>query len=231
MCQILLQPRQVRRPDSRRITSSSSTTSSSTRSSPTPRSASSLSSADACGTVRGKPSSRKPSPASPSANRSRTMLMVTSSGTSCPPSMYRFASIPSGVPAVTLARKMSPVEILGTARFAAMNSAWVPLPAPGGPTSTSLTESPPPASCSRSQAQESVVGAQGWCAHSCWPAQRSSAPLPQEPFIVALHELALDLLHRLQADADDDQHRRTTEREVLFLPTHQVDEPVRQDRG
>ena len=45
-------------------------------------------------------------------------------------------------PAATLARKMSPVEIFGTARCAAMNSAWVPLPAPGGPTSTSLTHHP-----------------------------------------------------------------------------------------
>ena len=53
--------------------------------------------------------------------------------------MYRFASTPSGVPCETLARKMSPVEIFGTARWAAMNSAWVPLPAPGGPTSTSRT--------------------------------------------------------------------------------------------
>ncbi len=76
----------------------SSTTSSRTRSSAVPRSASSLSSALACGTVRGKPSSRKPSVASASASRSRTMLMVTSSGTSWPASMYRLASTPSGVP-------------------------------------------------------------------------------------------------------------------------------------
>ena len=41
------------------------------------------------------------------------------------------------VPSLTLARKMSPVEIFGTAKCDAMNCAWVPLPAPGGPTSTS----------------------------------------------------------------------------------------------
>ena len=87
--------------------------------------------------VRGKPSSRKPSLASGSASRSRTMLMVTSSGTSLPASMYRLASTPRGVPWETFARKMSPVEIFGTERCAAMNSACVPLPAPGGPTRTS----------------------------------------------------------------------------------------------
>ena len=52
--------------------------------------------------------------------------------------MYFFASLPSGVPWLTLARKMSPVEIFGTAKCDAMNCAWVPFPAPGGPTSTSL---------------------------------------------------------------------------------------------
>src|ERR687883_362255 len=101
--------------------------------------------------------------------------------------------MPSGVPWATLARKMSPVEILGTARCAAMNSAWVPLPAPGGPTSTSLTRMPP----------------------ACPPRPASS---PEESLVVALHQLAFDLLHRLQAHADDDQHGCATEREVLLVP-------------
>src|SRR5215475_7719195 len=215
MCQILPQPRQVRRPDSRRITSSSSTTSSSTRSRPTPRSASSLSSADACGTVRGNPSSRKPSAASGSASRSRTMLIVTSSGTSWPESMYRLASFPSGVPCWTLARKMSPVEIFGTDRCEAMNSACVPLPAPGGPTSTSLMGSPPSARILPYARLTAACAARG---------------LPEEPFVVALHELALDLLHSLQADTDDDQYGGATEGEVLLLAADQVDEQVRQDR-
>src|SRR5438477_9123200 len=85
-----------------------------------------------------------------------------------------------------------------------MNSAWVPLPAPGGPTSTSLTRAP--------------------------RGVRSPPPLPEEPFVVALHELALDLFDRLQAHADDDQHRRTTEGEVLPVAADQVDEQVRQHR-
>ena len=65
--------------------------------------------------------------------RLRTILLVTSSGTYSPASMYRFASTPSGVPCETLARKMSPVETAGILKCSATNLAWVPLPAPGGP--------------------------------------------------------------------------------------------------
>src|SRR5689334_24324539 len=119
--------------------------------------------------------------------------------------MYRLASTPSGVPCATLARKMSPVEILGTARCAAMNSAWVPLPAPGGPTSTSLTRMPP--------------ARPPWLLSS-----------PEEAFVVALHQLALDLLDRLQTDANDDQDGRATEREVLLLAADEGDEQVGQYR-
>src|SRR5215831_18627154 len=114
--------------------------------------------------------------------------------------------MPSGVPAARLARKMSPVEILGTDRCAAMNSACVPFPAPGGPTRTNLMGPPPLLS----------------------PLQLARfaepAPLTKEPFVVALHQLALDLLHGLQAHADDDQHGGAAEREVLLLPTDEVDE-------
>jgi hypothetical protein len=34
-------------------------------------------------------------------------------------------------------RKMSPVEIVGMSKLLAMRAAWVPLPAPGGPTMSS----------------------------------------------------------------------------------------------
>src|SRR5436305_13235286 len=118
--------------------------------------------------------------------------------------MYRLASTPSGVPWATFARKMSPVEILGTARCAAMNSAWVPLPAPGGPTSTSLTRAPRCAAPLR--------------------------PLAEEPFVVALHQLALDLFDGFQTDADDDQYRGTAEGEVLPVAADHVDEQVGQHR-
>src|SRR6266496_100632 len=140
--------------------------------------------------LRGNPSSRNPALASSCASRSRTIAFVTSSGTRSPASMYFLASLPRSLPPDTLARKMSPVEIFGTSKCSAMNSAWVPLPAPGGPTSTSRT----------------------------WPASflpRSA----QEPFVVALHQLALDLLHRVEGHADHDQHGRTAEREVLIVAT------------
>src|SRR2546422_11170524 len=52
--------------------------------------------------------------------------------------MYAFAFFPRSVPCATLCRKMSPVEMCGTPRYAASFAAWVPLPAPGGPSRTSL---------------------------------------------------------------------------------------------
>src|SRR5712692_4752335 len=52
--------------------------------------------------------------------------------------MYVFAFFPRSVPCATLCRKMLPVEMCGTPRYAASFAAWVPLPAPGGPRRTSL---------------------------------------------------------------------------------------------
>src|SRR5262249_19712051 len=155
------------------------------------------SSSFACGTLRGNPSSRKPSVASGWASRSRTIALVTSSGTRSPASMYFFAIRPRSVPPDTLARKMSPVEIFGILKCSAMNSAWVPLPAPGGPTSTSLMR---------------LASFRGTREHNRW---RSA----QESFVVALHQLALDLLHSVQRNADHDQHRGAAEREVLVVAT------------
>ena len=59
--------------------------------------------------------------------------MMMSSETSPPLSITFFAARPSGVPALTAARSMSPVEICGIPYASLMNVAWVPLPAPGGP--------------------------------------------------------------------------------------------------
>ena len=60
-------------------------------------------------------SRRAGSPAAASGwpSRSWTIALVTSSGTRSPASMYFLAVRPSSVPPETLARKMSPVEILG----------------------------------------------------------------------------------------------------------------------
>src|SRR5258706_6952832 len=68
--------------------------------------------------------------------------MMMSSETSCPSSITFFAARPSGVPAFTAARNMSPVEICGMRKCSLMKLAWVPLPAPGGPRRISLTKAP-----------------------------------------------------------------------------------------
>src|SRR3954453_7269610 len=79
--------------------------------------------------------------------------MVISSGTRSPASMNFFACCPSSVPWLTLARKMSPVEIFGIPRCAEMNWACVPFPAPGAPTRTRRITAPP-------LAEEALVVAQ-----------------------------------------------------------------------
>jgi hypothetical protein len=69
--------------------------------------------ASACGSVRGKPSKRKPLAQSGWAMRSFTRPMMMSSLTSAPVSITFLAASPSGVPAFAAARSMSPVEICG----------------------------------------------------------------------------------------------------------------------
>src|SRR3954451_7884172 len=152
-CQMCPQLRQVRRPDSRLTTSSSSTTSSRTTSRGVPPSNSRSLNVFACGTLRGKPSSRKPLRASSSSSRETTIPIVISSGTRSPASMNFLACWPSSVPWLTFARKMSPVEIFGIPRWAEMNWACVPFPAPGGPTRTRRITAPP-------LAEEALVVAQ-----------------------------------------------------------------------
>ena len=63
---------------------------------------------------------------------------MRSSLTSAPDSMMDLACRPSGVPALTAARSMSPVEIWGMPNFWQMNAACVPFPAPGAPSKISL---------------------------------------------------------------------------------------------
>ena len=60
------------------------------------------------------------------------------SDTSAPLSITFLAARPSGVPAFTAARSMSPVEIWGMPKRLQMTDACVPLPAPGAPNRMSL---------------------------------------------------------------------------------------------
>ena len=91
------------------------------------------SSASACGIVRGTPSRMKPFAQSARATRSRTMPMMTSSGTSLPASMKLLAFRPVSVPFLIASRRMLPVEMVGMFSFLLMISACVPFPAPGAP--------------------------------------------------------------------------------------------------
>src|SRR2546427_338070 len=84
-------------------------------------------------TVRGKPSSRTPAPASASGRRPRTMSTISLSGTRSPAAMIRPASLPIGVPLATSARRISPVDRCFRLNSASMRAAWVPFPLPGGP--------------------------------------------------------------------------------------------------
>ena len=96
--------------------------------------------ASAWGMVRGNPSNRKPLAQSAWAMRSLTRLMIRSSLTSWPASITALACWPRGVPALTAARSMSPVEIWGMPYFWQMKAACVPLPAPGAPNKISFME-------------------------------------------------------------------------------------------
>ena len=53
-------------------------------------------------------------------------------------SITSFAATPSGVPAFTAARIMSPVEMYGMPKRRQMYAACVPFPAPGAPTRISF---------------------------------------------------------------------------------------------
>jgi len=105
------------------------------------------------------------------------MLMVTSSGTSAPRSMYCFASKPSDVSFFRFSLKMSPEETCGKASVSLSMRACVPLPAPGAP---------------------SITTKSGW--------DRNLVILPpDEAFIVTHEQLRFKLFHRVQHYADNDQ--------------------------
>jgi hypothetical protein len=68
--------------------------------------------------------------------------MTTESGTSLPCSCT-LGLFAEGVPALSAARSMSPVEIFGTPKRSVSTAACVPLPLAGAPSKTSLTRPPP----------------------------------------------------------------------------------------
>src|SRR4051794_12374191 len=100
---------------------------------------------------------------------------------------------------------MSPVEIAGTPSSRERTSDWVPLPEPGGPTSTIF----------RAPAAAADAGVSA--------ASPTDTAFLHEPLVVAHHELALDLLNRVHRDAHHDEERGAAEVEV---DTHAGGEPV-----
>src|SRR2546430_15315694 len=113
------------------------------------------------------------------------MARISSSGTSSPASMNPLACIPSPLSSLTFCRNMSPVEMNGSWKSASRRSAWVPLPAPGGPNRIRL-------SC----------GGTGVTVSS-----QRAAKLLQKSLVVAHHQLRLQLFHGVQRNPDHDQER------------------------
>ena len=107
--------------------------SSGTTSSITLSGASLSSSASACATLRGKPSSKYPFLQSDSDNLFFTISIVRSSGQRSPPSIIDFIFKPSSVPRLILSLKISPVEICGIPSSLETSAACVPFPLPGAP--------------------------------------------------------------------------------------------------
>ena len=101
------------------------------------------------------------------------------------------ASRPSSVPCATAPRRMSPVAMYGRPKSSRRRSACVPLPAPGGPSRIRFSSR-----------------------HGASTAEPCATALLQEALVVAHHQLRLELLHRVERDADDDQQRGAAEEEV-----------------
>src|SRR5436189_1976692 len=95
---------------------------------------------------------------------------------------------------------MSPVAMCGTLKSSRRRSAWVPLPAPGGP--------------SRMRFISDTTAADYPAGEGLEGGARSRALL-QEALVTSHHQLRLQLLHRFQRDPDDDQQRGAAEVEVL----------------
>src|SRR4051812_30107098 len=129
--------------------------------------------------------------------------MITSSGTSSPASMYCLAFLPSSVPLATASRRMLPVAKYGRPKSCVRRSAWVPLPAPGGPIRI------------RFSSDTGALAASFRTGASRPPVPGRSGILLQEAFVVAHHQLGLELLHGVEGHADDDQQRGSAEVERL----------------
>src|SRR5919107_228203 len=108
---------------------------------------------------------------------------------------------------------MSPVATYASGKSSCRRSAWVPFPAPGGPSRMRLS---------------SDIGAMNSTTRPASGRGRGAGPyLLQEALVVAHHQLRLELLHGVEGDAHDDEQRGAAEEEVR---ARLVDEDRRQRR-
>src|SRR5688572_29986338 len=133
---------------------------------------------------------------------------MTESGTRSPRSMYDLASRPRLVPSRTAARSTSPVAILGMPRLAASLSACVPFPAPGGPSSTMIMIY----TVQKSRRSFWLLRSRLESAARL-PAAESYSTLFHEAVVLPEQEMLVDLRHRIERHADDDQERGSAELE------------------
>src|ERR1700741_2913529 len=114
--------------------------------------------------------------------------VTISSETSSPASITALIRSPSGVPAFFSWRSMSPVDSWTMPRRSTRRLAWVPLPAPGGP-SRIMFIAPPLA-----------------------PAEAAlQLRFLDEVAILVGDQMALDLGHRIHRHVDDDEQRGAAE--------------------
>src|ERR1700674_3481399 len=104
---------------------------------------------------------------------------------------------------------MSPVEMCGTPYAWASSLAWVPFPAPGGPTRMRIIAEllRAPARREPRPAASRVDG--GAAAHAA--AADARAARAGEALVVARDEVSLDLLDGVEGDAHHDEERRPAE--------------------
>src|SRR5690348_12936728 len=182
-----------------------------TRSKRLPSSTIRASSALACGTVRGKPSMMKPGSQSGCRRRLRIMPIMMSSETYWPAARMGWALSPSSVPFAISARSMSPVAICGIRKYARSTLACVPLPEPGAPYSKRFTPYPSPL----------PMNGKG-------PSSFSALSLDESP-VLTHHKLGLELLHRVERDADHDQDGGASEVHLLLVDSRDPGRGDRQD--
>src|SRR3989441_7360266 len=117
---------------------------------------------------------------------------MTASGTSFPSSMNFLASRPSGVPAATAARRMSPVVIFGSPSRSARILPCVPFPEPGAPKRRMNT----------ARLHVPLLAA-----------AELDAPFLHEPVIVPQQQVLLHLRDGVERDTHDNEQRGAAETE------------------